>query len=435
MTDDVRALNPVQRVQELTRAHDAVDKIHEPDRWALSAYHLAVAESEIAGSVADLAVPLQRLRAAARMLDERRAPVEHGRILTVLASCQRRAGDLDGAVANFTRAADLLVDRVSVLEQATAWSNLGQTLTEIGRVADAVMRLDRAVAVLDTVEDHERSPAWRRVALVAHFNRGLAHQSAGLARLDEAAHDYEFVTDHADPNDEPLHLGMAYHGLGTVAKARGRFDDALAAFDRAARVLSVVSFPFQHAVCRYNRALTLETMGDLRALQWALAEVSVALSTFDQRLHRAAWETALQLRTRVVRELAVRAPGLTWADHEVAVVASLDPPAQLVAVRELLGRAQRLPQSQRRDMLVDVFEAVVLLDSYGQMLPVVLDVLMELPESVLADALGALVWAHGEHPDTELLDIELDRAVHDKLHGPQRVRVRDLLVATGWNRP
>lgn len=62
-------------------------------------------------------------------------------------------------------------------------------------------------------------------------------------------------------------------------------------------------------------------------------------------------------------------------------------------------------------------------------------VLMELPDALLADALSALVASHLEQSGRERLNNLVDNVVQEVLHGPQRVRVRDILEHFGWQRP
>jgi hypothetical protein len=46
-----------------------------------------------------------------------------------------------------------------------------------------------------------------------------------------------------------------------------------------------------------------------------------------------------------------------------------------------------------------------------------------------------LCIAHRACSDQAAYDRALDEVVHDLLHGPQRVRVRDILEGHGWVRP
>ena len=65
----------------------------------------------------------------------------------------------------------------------------------------------------------------------------------------------------------------------------------------------------------------------------------------------------------------------------------------------------------------------------------VIGVLMELPDRLLETACETICHVHQEHDSTAALDEALDAVVTDRVFGPQRVRVRDLLEANGWVRP
>ena len=75
------------------------------------------------------------------------------------------------------------------------------------------------------------------------------------------------------------------------------------------------------------------------------------------------------------------------------------------------------------------------LDDYREVLRTLIGVLMELPDQLLEAACGVLCRVHRDHDATEVLDETLDGVITDRLFGPQRVRVRDLLEANGWVRP
>ena len=75
------------------------------------------------------------------------------------------------------------------------------------------------------------------------------------------------------------------------------------------------------------------------------------------------------------------------------------------------------------------------LDHYRQVLRTMIGVLMELPDQLLEVACDVLCRVHRDHDSTEALDETLDGVITDRLFGPQRIRVRDLLEASGWVRP
>ncbi len=433
-----------ERVRMLWQAHEAIDPIVQPDEWAFSASRLGLAASELAVRPEDVEEPMVLLRKAAMILDEKRAPVEHARILTALAACHRATGDVHGAIDHFRRALELMKGRVSSVEEATGHSNLGQAFSELGRADVAVEHLDRAVALIngESAEARGERPLRvlddeaQRVLLAVRINRGSALQGlGGRDHLVRAIDDYRFVIESTNPNEPPLQAGMAHHALGTVYKAMGNLDDALASFERSNQILSLTTFPMQHAVSRFNTAITAEARGTLVDLRRAYREISAALGIFDQRLHKSQWKAAFDVRQQIVTALLQLEPGLSLADHEVAALIEAEPEKRITLVRDLTRRIDRLPREQCADELFDFFDAASRHDEYGDVLRVVIPVLMELPDAILADALSALVASHLDRADRARLDSAVDEAVQEVLHGPQRVRVRDILEHFGWNRP
>jgi hypothetical protein len=112
-----------------------------------------------------------------------------------------------------------------------------------------------------------------------------------------------------------------------------------------------------------------------------------------------------------------------------------DSESQFGQLRELFSGLEPLPREVRSDAILDLMDSLVAVPEYKQLLHVVLGVLMELPDAMLSDAMSALVAALEEHPNKLERSRDLDDVVHAVLHGPQRVRVRDMLEYFGWVRP
>ena len=455
----------------------------DPDRWALAAYRVAVARSEAASG--DLNGALDLLERAGRILTEARAPVEHARICTAAGNCRRRLGRPDWAVPLFERAADLVRDRVPAGEQAAALANLGLALTETGRPGEAVEPLGQAVDILAEAND----PEARRVRAAALINRAQALQAlGGAAELEKAAADYRSAATSAD-EDTPQR-GMALHGLGsalleTIARdqaggtggglagegaseavggSRGaveagggladRVDEAIEAFEQALGVLTGAAFPFQHAIARHSLAVARERRDGPWDAARALAEVEVAISIFDPRLHRLQWRAAADTLARLERKLETAGPPGTRSDHFARLLAAVADDERIKLLRDRLQRLAPVPEIRRRRELDELAAALTRLDSeeyetvdfeaverecetveYEAVMGSMIPVLMELPDPVLNSACASLAAAHRASGRAEVFDGVLDRVIHDLLHGPQRVRVRDLLAASGWVRP
>ena len=435
----------------------------DPDRWALAAYRVAVARSEAASG--DLNGALDLLERAGRILTEARAPVEHARICTAAGNCHRRLGRPDQAVPLFERAADLVRDRVPTGERAAALANLGLALTETGRPDAAIEPLGQAVDILGGADD----PEARRVLAAALINRAQALQAqGGAAELEKAVADYRSAAACAD-EDTPQR-GMALHGLGSALLEKIRressvgsrsegVDEAIGAFEQALGVLTEAAFPFQHAIARHSLAVARERRDGPWDAARALAEVEVAISIFDPRLHRLQWRAAADTLAWLELKLEAAGPPGTRTDYFARLLAAVAADERAKLLRDRLQRLATVHEIRRRRDLDELAAALTRLDSEGQeavdyeaverehgtvgheaveyeaVMRSMIPVLMELPDSVLDSACASLAAAHRASGRAEVFDGVLDRVIHDLLHGPQRVRVRDLLAASGWVRP
>ena len=106
-------------------------------------------------------------------------------------------------------------------------------------------------------------------------------------------------------------------------------------------------------------------------------------------------------------------------------------------LRDRLLRAASLPATGARADLEALIGSVAALprNGYRDVLRDMIGVLMELPDQLLETACDVLCRVHREHDSTDALDETLDSVISERLFGPQRVRVRDLLEANGWVRP
>lgn len=420
------------RVGELRLKFDSINPTIDRDAWAFAAFRLGTALAETAGSIAALQEPIRLLREALRVFSENRAPVEHGRVATVLGACLRRAGDVPGALAAMQAASRLLKGRVPDAEHAAAESNLATALMESGDSHSALEHADAAVELLSCTTNP--SDAEKRALIAAYFNRGLIRQSLGRD-TESVLGDFKAVLELSLGDDAIMQRGMAHHAIGVFHKESQNYSSALSELSLAANLLSPMTFPMQHAICRFNAGITYEAMGTVTDLRKALRELSVALSIFDQRLHAEQRRLAMSARTRVIDALVAACPNMTISDHQIRMLSESDSESQTGQLRELFSGLEPLPREVRSDAILDLMDSLVAVPEYKQLLHVVLGVLMELPDAVLSDAMSALVAALEEHPNKLDRSRDLDDVVHTVLHGPQRVRVRDMLEYFGWVRP
>lgn len=260
-----------------------------------------------------------------------------------------------------------------------------------------------------------------------------------------------------------------------------RIDEAIDAFEQALGVLTEAAFPFQHAIARHSLAVAFERRGGPSDAARALVEVEVAISIFDPRLHRPQWRAAADTLAWLRLKLEAAGPPGTESDHFARLLAAVTADERAKRLRDRLQRLASVPEIRCRRDLDELASALTRLGSgeheavehkavgsegeyearrheavekgreheareheavgehetvdYETVMRSMIPVLMELPDSVLDSACASLAAAHRASGQAEIFDETLDRVIHDLLHGPQRVRVRDLLTAAGWVRP
>ena len=440
-------------IEDLEAELASVPLAEAPDTWALAAYRLAVARSEAAGRPEDIDQALELLDKAARVLRADRAPVEHGRIITAAANCHRAAGNADRALELFVRAAGLLADRAPAVERAGALINVGLAHCEVGEAEPAIEALDQAVDLMSgrpvdaggsvgEARGGSDDEAGRLLG-AALINRAQARQSLGTDEdLRAALDDYQSAI--AALPASSLQTGMAAHGFGAAVLELCRrgapgwiADDAVGAFEQSLGVLGHASFPFHHAVARHSLALAFEMRGGPDDLARALNSAHASLSVFDPRLHAAHWRTAHATLTRLETALGDGDSPASRLSHVASFLAVTTSEEREQLLRDRLLRAASLPPTGMRADLEALIGSVTALplDHYRQVLRTMIGVLMELPDQLLEVACDVLCRVHRDHDSTEALDETLDGVITDRLFGPQRIRVRDLLEASGWVRP
>ena len=441
-------------VEDLEAELAAVRLAEAPDNWALAAYRLAVARSEAASRSDEIEQALSLLDKAARILTADRAPVEHGRIITAAANCHRACGRAGKALDLFARAAELLALRAPAGEYAGALINLGLAHGEADQPEPAIEALDRAVELIAPLREEPAAEIPEpgsdpgndeasRLLGAALINRAQARQALGSdEEMAAAVHDYQAAI--AALPVASLQAGMAAHGLGAAilelcrrGSASWEPHDAVAAFEQSLSVLGHASFPFHHAVARHSLALAYEMRGEPGDLARSLNSAHAAVAVFDPRLHAPHWRTAHATLTRVEAALGGGQRGTGRLSHVALLLATTTEAEREHLLRDRLLRAASLPPTGMRadlDALIGSLAALRLHD-YRLVLRTMIGVLMELPDRLLEAACETICHVHREHDSTAALDGTLDSVITDRLFGPQRVRVRDLLEANGWVRP
>ncbi len=418
----------------------------DPFGWAIASYRLGLAraESPIGRPEDNLRSALELYDAAAGVLTERGAPIEHARVLNAAASAHRLLGDPRRAAELFERASRVLEGRGGDAEWAGVLSNLGLALTDCGETAPAVEAFERALELL-AGDDAEQ----RRARVAARHN--LAQTLMSTGHHDDLASAVEVLEQAAaECVDEvsPLHKAMVAHSLGVARKGqaeidvearRERLEQAIRHFDESLEIFTASSFPFHHAVAKQNLGLALAGRGDTDSLRRALSCYEDAVATFDPRLHPTHWRATYENMEALEARLRVVAADQSRHDHFATLLGDMDATERLGVVRERFARFERLPPRQQVDRLCELTDAIVRQPprSFVATLRTIIAVLMELPDDLLRSALEAQLIAHsrlGPH-ERRAADFVLDEAINALLFGPQRIRVRDLLVEIGWERP
>lgn len=407
-----------------------IDRAVQPDSWASLAGRVALARTELG----DPAGALELIEPAAEILSEERAPLEHGRLLVGAAVAHRALGDGDRAWELFTAGAQLLAGRAGAAEIAAARSNVGLTAAELGRTDDSLKAFDSAIADAPA-NDH-------RLLASLYVNRGQVHlANRGAEALALARADFETATGLTDIVSSPVQYGQARNGLGAVAQAEG--DRAVAAehFAAVLATFTPLQFPFQHAVASHNLGLALsDPDGSVESLRQALVAFETALTLFDPNRYRAQWSESFARAGDVDNLLARMHAGWTRDDHFASLLAGVTESERHGLARTRLGHIAQRPDPYRRRAFAALAAAALRqpADVHRVVLMATVAVLMELPEPVLRSGLAGQLDAHRnlDGDDVEMrADRALDDAIHALLHGPQRVRVRDMLDEMGWRRP
>lgn len=442
--DGLRDLAPLE--EEMRERQQAGDR----DGWALAAYRLGVARSELAANTADLEAAADLLTSASRVLTADRAPIEHGRILTATAQCRRATGAHAAALELFERACALARTGAPTNEVAAALINVGLARCDVGNPAAALAPLTEAIGSL--ADDD-------RLLSSAHLNRAQAHQAiGGESALDAALADYDSALALA-PAASPQE-GLAAHGLGAahleLHQRRGADADARAgpapsshvglaidAFNRALGIFTLGSFPFQHAVAKHSLSVAYARRKASGDVGRALLAAEAATAVFDPRLHSTQWRASAEALARYEaefdRQLASGASSGAPERHDrvVAALLRVDAAERTSHLRERMARCAAGPDVRLTAELRALVAAFARLrpEEVRELLESFIGVLMELPDQVLEAACAQLAGASVNGPEAATFSRTVDEVIHDKLFGPQRVRVRDLLAAHGWVRP
>lgn len=441
-------LDRQQAITELEAQLARTPRATRPHEHGALAYRLGLAYAEAPGGHPETGMrkALGYFDVAAALFDPRFDPIEHARVLNGAGAARRALGDRERAIGLFERAAELLEHQDRDDERAGVLNNLGLARSEVGRLEAAIDACDQAVDLFDT-----GSAEGRRGRTAALHTRGSARAAMGTEESMEAAlADLSQAAGELDPDEAPYHHGLVQHSIGvTYSALAARRPDAAAdllhravdAFGESLTVFTRTDFPFQHALVKHNLGLAWAGRGGLANQRRALASFEDAVAMFDPRMHADAWRQSYASLERTEKELETLAPGLSRAEHFVALLTMVDRDERLALFKPRLLASLALPgESRRRSSLVELALASARLDfdEARSVIDAELTILIELPSEELEPGLRARFDAHRRLPDEETregADRALDQAIGDALQGPQRISVRDFFYSLGWERP
>ena len=386
------AVNVADLSARLADADIAVD----PDGWALAAYRLAVARSELATDRSELETCIDILDKAARILTVDRAPLEHGRIMTAAGNCYRSAGRPDLAVPPLRRQPTRSAagrNRWRRRQRGPTWAwpgprqeiRPGRSMPSTGGSTCSSVRSPAAAG--PTRPGGHSARRWStgpRPGQAAATDEALA---SALADYDTAI---------ATLGAESPQTGLAWHGRASVLLEQatrlptgGHADlvtDAITAIEHALAVFSANAFPFQHAIARH----------------------SMAVAPSPPRIRRGSGPRRPQRRIghRGVRSPSASGPMADRERHPVRSGGTAGPRSRIGAVVDLLVAVDEAERVQiLRDRLTrlsgapDVRVAADLErlcgalttvdgDGYRSVVESLISVLMELPDRILGTGLS-----------------------------------------------
>ncbi len=421
----------IQGLQRLLADHPAATS---PLEHATIQFNLglAVAESPHGDRDANLRQAIRHYAAALGGFDER-FPTERARVLNALGAAER---DLGLPVQARDRFIAALALTAAPAEAGAAANNLGLTLVDLGQPAAAVGAYDRALELFSAA-------GYGRQRAAARHNRGQAHAAVG--NLEAAAADYRAAIDLVRPDEAPYvhgsaQLSLAVALLDTPGDRQQLVAEAVAALGAAGAVFTRSAYPFQHAVVKHNLGVAFEDLAgqDPTGLRRALVAYEDAVRLLDPRLHEAEWGEARAGLDRVEQRLAVVAGPSSRAQHFAALLGAVSAPELRELLRYRLRALLDLPGAPRDQALAELDCAVLGLEPAAASTVTVawLGVLMEQPHDDLLAALrvrqAVMEELSGDAQPAAAAAIE---AALGNLEIIQRVRVRDLLVEMGYERP
>jgi len=188
---------------------------------------------------------IEKLEAASRVFAEHGDPKAQVDALMALASAQMKAGQLDGALANYNRAAALCNENKYELGLAQLYADLGLLLQGRGQNAEAEQMLLKSFALADRLGE-------MGIASVAAGNLALLYrETQDLVRAEEMVRQALQLESNLKHKDG---VARANLNLGAILFEKGRFDDAASHFKESLSLYEALEFPDLAAQALFNLA-------------------------------------------------------------------------------------------------------------------------------------------------------------------------------------
>jgi tetratricopeptide (TPR) repeat protein len=186
---------------------------------------------------------IDKFESASRIFEAREDPKALVDAMMALASTQMKAGNLDGALANYNKAAALCTKFNYEIGLAQLYADLGLLLQGLGKFSEAEQMLLKGFAVADKHDE-------LTIASVVAGNLALLYrETQDLDRAEEMVRQSLQLEERLKHKDG---VARANLNLGTILFEKARFDEAAACFKESLRLYELLGVPEHASNAVYN---------------------------------------------------------------------------------------------------------------------------------------------------------------------------------------
>ena len=185
----------------------------------------------------------ERFGGAGRVFEEQGNPKSQIDALMALAGTQMKAGDLEGALANYNKAAKLCTENNYELGLAQLYADLGLLLQGLGKPYEAEQMLLKSFSIADKLGEIS-------IASVAVGNLALLYrETQNFDRAEEMLRQALQLEERLKHKDG---IARANINLGTVLFEKGRYDEAATHFKESLRLYEELGLTELASQAAYN---------------------------------------------------------------------------------------------------------------------------------------------------------------------------------------